>query len=92
MNEESKKELSIKKNMTLACLDQGLARFVEGAKKMNSEDRHVLTQLICSTGDEEALAKIMADKQLVEFLRVLASHTWGTILVSLAESIEEQAS
>jgi hypothetical protein len=92
MKEEAKKELNIKKNMTLACLDQGLARFVEGAKKMSPDDRHILTQLICSTGDEETLARIQEDKQLVEFLRILASHTWGTILISLAESLEEQAS
>jgi len=89
MKEEAKKELNIKKNMTVACLDQGLAKFVDSAKKMSSEDRHILTQLICSTGDEETLTKIQEDRQIVEFLRILASHTWGSVLVSIAESIEE---
>jgi hypothetical protein len=92
MKEEAKKELSVKKNCTIACLDQTLARFVEAAKKMSPDDRHVLTQLLCSAGDEEILTRIQTDKQLVEFIRILASHTWGSVLVSIADSLEEAAS
>jgi hypothetical protein len=54
MKEEAKKELNIKKNCTIACLDQTLAQFVEAAKKMTPEDRHVFALQQWGRGDSYA--------------------------------------
>ena len=81
---ERQRILEISKNVTISALEQTMAAFIEATMLMTDEQRGILTKMI-TDGSDENVEMIAGQPDQVAFLRLLASHTWGQILVGLAD-------
>jgi len=81
---ERQRILEISKNVTISVLEQTMAAFIEATTLMTDEERGILTKMITDHSDEN-VEMIAKQPDQVAFLRMLASYTWGQILVGLAD-------